>query len=143
MKKNGSAYNLGVITIPSFYMDFEAYRNGDPDYNSTSRDVKNLLNEFKTKNVNGVLIDLRRNGGGSLQEAIELSGLFIENGPMVQIKNANGGIELGEDPGNDIVWDKPMTVLIDRFSATAKTAAELSGTGELPTCCNFDEFFLG
>ncbi len=118
-EKNGLEYKLGVITVPSFYMDFEEYRKGSPDYNSTSRDVKKILTDYKAQNVDGVLIDLRRNGGGSLQEAIELSGLFIKEGPMVQVRNTNGGIESGDDPDPEVVYDGPLTVLTNRFSASA------------------------
>lgn len=117
--KNGKDYEIGVITVPSFYLDIDAYRKGDKNYNSTSKDVKTALENFKDQGVDGVLVDLRRNGGGSLQEAIEMSGLFIKNGPVVQVRNSNGGIELGEDPDPKVVYDGPLAVLINRFSASA------------------------
>lgn len=116
---NGDSYNLGVITIPSFYLDFEAYRKREKDYNSTSRDVRAVLEEFKDSEVDGVLIDLRRNGGGALQEAIELTGLFIKDGPVVQVKDNNGDLELYKDPDPKIVYEGPLAVLINRFSASA------------------------
>ncbi|MDW7691504.1 carboxy terminal-processing peptidase [Flammeovirgaceae bacterium SG7u.111] len=112
-------HKLGVITIPSFYLNFEAARRGDKDYESTNRDVRNILLGFKKKRVDGVIIDLRRNGGGSLQEAIELTGLFIPQGPVVQVRNADGSVDIGTDPDNDTVYDGPMAVLINRFSASA------------------------
>lgn len=117
--RNGSSYEVGVITLPSFYMDFEAYQKGDPNYNSTTRDVKRLVNELKTKEVDGILIDLRNNGGGSLSEAIDLTGLFIENGPVVQVKTASNKVEVGEDEDPEVVYDGPLAVLINRFSASA------------------------
>ncbi len=118
-KDDGASYNLGVITIPSFYLDFDDYRKGVKDYNSTSRDVRAILEEFKETEVDGVLIDLRRNGGGALQEAIELTGLFIKDGPVVQVKDNNGDLELYKDPDPKIVYEGPLAVLINRFSASA------------------------
>ncbi|UZR94602.1 carboxy terminal-processing peptidase [Chondrinema litorale] len=112
-------YNIGVINIPSFYRNFEAQRQGDENFESTQRDVKRILNELKAENVDGVLIDLRRNGGGSLQEAIELTGLFIPDGPVVQVKNADGSIDVGTDPDPETVYDGPLAVMVDRFSASA------------------------
>lgn len=119
IKKDGKDYKLGVISIPLFYMDFEAYQNGDPNYTSTSRDVKKLTEALKVENVDGLMIDLRNNGGGSLKEAIELTGLFITDGPVVQVKNVSDKVEVGEDEDPEIVWDGPLTVLINRFSASA------------------------
>ncbi len=116
--RDGVAYNIGVITIPSFYMEFEAYQKGD-EYGSTTRDVQKILADFKEKQVDGIVVDLRSNGGGSLQEAIDLSGLFIEKGPIVQIRNTDGSVELGEDKDPEMVYDGPMTVLTNRFSASA------------------------
>ncbi|MEQ8475026.1 carboxy terminal-processing peptidase [Fulvivirga sp.] len=117
--RNGSSFEVGVITLPSFYMDFEAYQKGDPNYNSTTRDVKRLVNELKAKEVDGILIDLRNNGGGSLSEAIDLTGLFIENGPVVQVKTASNKVEVGEDEDPELVYNGPLAVLINRFSASA------------------------
>jgi len=117
--KDGKDLKMGVIDLPSFYIDFEAARNGDPNYRSTTRDVRKLLEEFNEQDVDGVLIDLRRNGGGSLQEAIELTGLFIEDGPVVQVKNSLGKVDTGEDEDKGVVWNGPLTVLINRYSASA------------------------
>jgi len=112
-------YNIGIITIPSFYRNFEAQREGVKDFESTQRDVKRILNELKEDNIDGILIDLRRNGGGSLQEAIELTGLFIPDGPVVQVKNADGSIDVGEDTDPETVYEGPLAVIVDRFSASA------------------------
>lgn len=117
--RDGRDYRIGVITVPSFYLDFEGARNGDKDYKSTTRDVKNLLAELNNENVDGLLIDLRNNGGGSLAEAIELTGLFIPEGPVVQIKNTTGKIEVQNDEDKNMYYDGPMGVLINRFSASA------------------------
>jgi carboxyl-terminal processing protease len=117
--QNGKTVKLGIITLPSFYMDFEAYQKGDPNYNSTSRDVKKLLGELKAENVQGVVLDLRNNGGGSLMEAIDLTGLFIKNGPVVQVRNSNNRIEVLADDDPSIVYSGPLVVLINRFSASA------------------------
>ncbi|WMN06766.1 carboxy terminal-processing peptidase [Marivirga arenosa] len=116
--RDGNQYNVGIITIPSFYLNFEAMRNGEEDYGSTTRDVKAILDTIKSE-VDGIVIDLRSNGGGSLQEAIELSGLFIKEGPVVQIRESDGSIELGEDEDEEIYYDGPLTVLTNRFSASA------------------------
>ncbi|MTI38051.1 carboxy terminal-processing peptidase [Fulvivirga lutimaris] len=117
--RNGSSFEVGVITLPSFYMDFEAYQKGDANYNSTTRDVKRLVNELKAKEVDGILIDLRNNGGGSLSEAIDLTGLFIKDGPVVQVKTSSNKVEVGEDEDPEVVYDGPLAVLINRFSASA------------------------
>ena len=110
---------IGVITIPTFYSDFNAKQAGDPNYRSTTRDVRKLLNEFREQKVEGVVIDLRNNGGGSLQEAYELFGLFIPRGPVVQIKSAGGRTDVRGDRDPDISWDGPMAVLVNRLSASA------------------------
>ncbi len=117
--RNGKAFDLGVITLPSFYMDFEAYQNGDPNYNSTTRDVKRLVDELQTQGIDGLMIDLRNNGGGSLAEAIDLTGLFINDGPVVQVRTSSNQVEVGEDEDPAIVYDGPLAVLINRFSASA------------------------
>ena len=119
INRDGKDYRIGVITVPSFYLDFEGARNGDKDYKSTTRDVKNLLAEMNNENVDGLIIDLRNNGGGSLAEAIELTGLFIPQGPVVQIKNSTGKIEIQNDEDKNMYYDGPMGVLINRFSASA------------------------
>lgn len=119
IENEGVEYKLGVIDVPAFYIDFEGQKKGDPDYKSTTRDVRKLLEELKKENVDGVIVDLRENGGGSLQEAIELTGLFIEDGPVVQVRNSNGTIEVGRDPDSEIVYDGPLAVMINRYSASA------------------------
>lgn len=117
--KDGKPYRIGVITIPKFYSDFEAQQRGEKDYKSTTRDVKKILAELKEEKVDGVIIDLRNDGGGSLNEAIDLTGLFINDGPVVQVKNSDGTIEVGEDPDPNIVYDGPLAVIVNRFSASA------------------------
>jgi len=115
----GSRFKLGVITIPSFYIDMEAQRDNDPNYKSTTRDVRKLIKELQEAEVEGIIIDLRRNGGGSLQEAIELTGLFIEDGPVVQVKSYVGSKKVESDPDPDIAYTGPLAVIVDRFSASA------------------------
>lgn len=119
MVHEGRKFKLGVIAIPTFYSDLEGRQRGDDNYKSTTRDVRRLLAELKGAGVDGVLIDLRRNGGGSLQEAIELTGLFIKDGPVVQVKSFNGNIEQQRDPDPGIAYDGPLAVLVDRVSASA------------------------
>jgi carboxyl-terminal processing protease len=117
--QDGQPYRIGVITIPTFYSNFEGRQRGEEDFKSTTRDVRRLLAELKGAHVDGILIDLRRNGGGSLQEAIELTGLFIKDGPVVQVRNSNGEVEQQRDPDPNIVYDGPLAVLVDRVSASA------------------------
>jgi carboxyl-terminal processing protease len=117
--KNGKNMKLGVITLPSFYMDFEAYQKGDPNYNSTTRDVQRLIKELQTDGIDGIVLDLRNNGGGSLAEAIDLTGLFIKNGPVVQVKNSANRIEVGADDDPQMIYTGPLVVLTNRFSASA------------------------
>lgn len=110
---------VGIISLPTFYLDFEARRRGDKDYRSATRDVARILGELKKEKVDNVLIDLRNNGGGSLTEAIELTGLFIDKGPVVQQRDAQGRIEVESDLQPGLAWDGPMGVLINRGSASA------------------------
>ncbi len=110
---------IGIISIPTFYMDFEAARRGDKDYVSTTRDTRKLLNELKAEGVDGVVIDLIGNGGGSLPEAISLTGLFIKSGPVVQVKDSANKLDINEDTDNGIAYDGPVAVLVNRFSASA------------------------
>lgn len=117
--QNGRTVKLGVVTLPSFYMDFTAYQKGDPNYNSTTRDVKKCISELQAEGAQGIVIDLRNNGGGSLQEAINLTGLFIKNGPVVQVKSSNNRVEVLTDDDADIAYNGPLVVLINRFSASA------------------------
>ncbi|MBN9982743.1 carboxy terminal-processing peptidase [Rhizobium laguerreae] len=110
---------IGIITLPVFYEDFEAKRKGDEDYKSASRDVAKLLDELKEEKVDSVLIDLRNNGGGSLDEAIDLTGLFIGNGPVVQQRGSDGKVEVRSSELAAPVWTGPVGVLINRGSASA------------------------
>jgi carboxyl-terminal processing protease len=110
---------IGLLTLPSFYEDFAARQNGAKDYKSATRDVALLLEEFRKQKVDGVLVDLRNNGGGSLNEAIDLTGLFIDKGPIVQQRNAGGAITVGSDTHAGVAWDGPLGVLINRGSASA------------------------
>ncbi len=116
---NGKSYKIGVIEIPAFYADFKAYQAGDPNYKSTTRDVKLILDSLKNDQVQGVIIDLRTNGGGSLMEAIELTGLFIKTGPVVQVRDGKNKVSVEKDNDASVTWDGPMAVLVDRFSASA------------------------
>ena len=110
---------VGVISLPSFYEDFAARQKGVQDYKSATRDVARLLDELKKEKVDSVLIDLRNNGGGSLAEAVELTGLFIDKGPVVQQRNASGEISVESDTQAGVAWDGPLGVLINRGSASA------------------------
>ena len=110
---------IGVITLPGFYLDFEAARRGDPDTRSATTDVARLLGELKTEQVDGVVMDLRENGGGSLQEAVELTGLFIDRGPVVQVRQSGGRVEVEDDRDPGVAWDGPLAVLVNRSSASA------------------------
>ncbi|NRH26623.1 tail-specific protease [Pseudomonas sp. MS19] len=119
LKHDGRDYKLGVIDIPAFYLDFKAYRAGDPNYKSTTRDVKRLLTELQKEKVDGVVIDLRNNGGGSLQEATELTGLFIDQGPTVLVRNSDGQVDVLADEEPGIFYKGPMALLVNRLSASA------------------------
>jgi carboxyl-terminal processing protease len=110
---------IGVIALPAFYADFEAQGRGDPDFKSATRDVTRLLNELKTEKVDGVLMDLRNNGGGSLAEAVQLTGLFIGAGPVVQQRDARGAVTVARATNATVAWDGPLAVLINRSSASA------------------------
>lgn len=117
--EDGKTYKVGVITLPKFYIDFDAYRKRDPNYKSTTRDVKLILDSLNNEKVDAVVLDLRNNGGGSLQEAIELTGLFIEKGPVVQVRDARNQIEVHQDEDTGVLWKGPFAVIINRFSASA------------------------
>ena len=119
LKQDGKDYKLGIIEIPAFYLDFKAFRAGDPDYKSTTRDVKKLLTELQQEKVDGVVIDLRNNGGGSLQEATELTGLFIEQGPTVLVRNSDGRVDILADEQPGAFYTGPLAVLVNRLSASA------------------------
>lgn len=119
IQNQGRDFKIGVIEIPTFYMDFEAYRKRDPDYRSTSRDVRKLLQELKEQSVDGVVLDLRNNGGGSLYEATALTDLFIDYGPVVQIRDADQKIHRNQRAKRPAYYDGPIIVLINRLSASA------------------------
>ena len=110
---------IGVIEVPTFYSDFPAQAKGEKDYRSTTRDVRRLLSELKDKSLDGLIIDLRGNGGGSLSESLELTGLFIESGPIIQTRDYSGKIEINNDPDPDIIYGGPLAVLVNRNSASA------------------------
>ena len=116
---NGKTYKVGIIDIPAFYADFKAMQAGDRNYKSTTRDVSRLLDTLKQQKVDAVVIDLRSNGGGSLPEAISLTGLFIRTGPVVQVRDARNRVDIDEDKDPSIAWAGPLGVIVDRFSASA------------------------
>lgn len=115
---DGKTRRLGVIDLPSFYADFDR-KSGSDERKSTTRDVELLLRKLIAEKVEGVILDLRRNGGGSLEEAINLTGLFIREGPIVQAKDHNERIEIDTDPDPSVLYDGPLIVLTSRFSASA------------------------
>jgi carboxyl-terminal processing protease len=110
---------IAVIDLPTFYLDYKALQSGDRNYRSSTRDVKRLLRELSQTDVEGLVIDLRNNSGGLLQEAIELTGLFIEQGPIVQVREANGKISILRDPDDGIYYRGPLALLTNRLSASA------------------------
>ncbi|MFL6675330.1 MAG: carboxy terminal-processing peptidase [Massilia sp.] len=155
VKDNGVKRRIGVISLPTFYQDFEARRKGDKEFKSATRDVQRILGELKKDKVDNVLIDLRNNGGGSLTEAVELTGLFIDKGPVVQQRSAEGRVEVESDTNPGLAWDGPMGVLINRGSASASEifAAAIQdygrgivigepsfGKGTVQTLINLDRF---
>ncbi|MBV9698455.1 MAG: carboxy terminal-processing peptidase, partial [Gammaproteobacteria bacterium] len=119
LARNGRTYKIGVITVPGFYQDVSAENAGDKDARSTTRDVLKLLNELKAENIDGLVIDLRNDGGGYLPEATRLTGLFIDHGPVVQLRDSAGRLEVLDDPEKGAAYDGPLTVLVDRLSASA------------------------
>jgi len=119
VERDGATVNIGVITVPSFYQDFDARNRGEKDYISTTRDVRRLLGELRKEKIAGLVLDLRGNGGGHLTEATSLTGLFIDRGPVVQLRHTNGLIEVLDDPEPAVAYSGPLVVLVDRFSASA------------------------
>ncbi|GAA0783608.1 carboxy terminal-processing peptidase [Marinobacterium sediminicola] len=119
LTRDGKPYRLGVIEVPTFYIDFTALQSGDPNYKSTTRDVERLINELRSENIDGLVMDLRNNGGGSLREANELIGLFIQRGPTVQIRDASGRVDILGDFDPKVIWDGPLAVIVNRLSASA------------------------
>ncbi|HEV7380955.1 MAG TPA: carboxy terminal-processing peptidase, partial [Dyadobacter sp.] len=112
-------YKVGVIDIPLFYRDFEGAQQREKEFSSTTRDVQKLITELQGENVDGIVIDLRNNGGGSLTEAISLTGLFINRGPVVQVKEGQGEIDVQSDNDPSIAYNGPLAVMVNRFSASA------------------------
>ena len=117
--ENGDMVKIGVIDLPVFYMDFAGRAQNLPDYRSSTRDVRRLIEELKSQDVEGIIVDLRNNGGGSLLEATTLTGLFIDKGPVVQVRNSTGRISTEEDTEPGMSWNGPMAVLVNRYSASA------------------------
>jgi carboxyl-terminal processing protease len=117
--QNGVTHRIGVIDIPTFYIDFQGRMENRPDYKSTTRDVERLIRELRTEGIDGLIIDLRNNGGGSLEEAISLTGLFIPQGPVVQVRSSRGSVEVLPDEDPTVWYDGPMAVLVNRLSASA------------------------
>src|SRR5690625_391356 len=119
VKEDGKTHLIGVIELPSFYEDFGARSSGQRDYKSATRDVARLLKELKKAGVDGVIVDLRNNGGGSLSEAVSLTGLFINKGPVVQVRKSDGSVEVDSDTQPGMVWAGPLAVLVNRGTASA------------------------
>ena len=154
VKDGDASRKIGVITLPAFYEDIEARRKGDKNFRSASRDVAKLIAELKQDKVDGILIELRNNGGGSLSEAIDLTGLFVGKGPVVQQRNASGEVKVESDNFPTPAWKGPLGVLINRGSASASEifAAAIQdygrgvvigetsfGKGTVQTLVNLDE----
>lgn len=116
---DGKTLKIGVIDLPVFYMDFAGRAQNKPDYRSSTRDVRRLIGELEEQGVAGIIVDLRNNGGGSLLEATTLTGLFIDTGPVVQVRNSSGRISLEEDVDPGMAWEGPLAVLVNRYSASA------------------------
>ena len=112
-------HRIGVVVVPTFYIDFQALRQGDANYKSTTRDVARLISELRQEGLDGVIVDLRNNGGGSLQEAVELTGLFVESGPVVQVANDVRRPDVYSDSDDFAVWTGPLAVMVNRLSASA------------------------
>ena len=119
VSNDGRDYRIGVIDLPVFYIDFEAAREGDPDYTSTTRDVRRLLEDLKKQKVDGVVLDLRDNGGGALQEVAELTGLFVDKGPSVLVRSTGGEVQVLSEPSTEVTYTGPLAVLVNRLSASA------------------------
>ncbi len=119
IEQDGRTLNIGVIEVPSFYQDYNARAAGAADFTSTTADVRRLIQELEKEGIDGLVIDLRNNGGGHLSEATSLTGLFVERGPIVQLRNTNGRIEVLEDPVPEKMYGGPLAVLVNRYSASA------------------------
>ncbi|MEE2643237.1 MAG: carboxy terminal-processing peptidase [Planctomycetota bacterium] len=118
-KPDGKPFQVGVIDLPSFYLDLEAAQRGDLNYKSATKDLRRLIGDFREKGVDAIVLDLRRNGGGSLSEAIGCTGLFIDRGPVVQIKGPFGNVNQYNDRRPGMAWDGPLVVVTSQFSASA------------------------
>lgn len=119
VERDGDTHQMGVITVPTFYVDFDAWQAGEDDYRSTTRDVADEIKKLKQQDVDGIMLDLRNNGGGALQEANSLIGLFIDRGPTVQVRDAQSRIQLYGDSDAGTLYDGPLAVLVNRLSASA------------------------
>ncbi|MDX1408485.1 MAG: carboxy terminal-processing peptidase, partial [Saprospiraceae bacterium] len=119
IERNGETHKLGIIEIPAFYLDFAAFHRGDPDYTSTTSDVAKLLVELRKENIDGLVIDLRNNGGGSLLEVNKLVSLFINRGPTVQVRESSGRVSVEADKFPGVLYAGPMAVIVNRYSASA------------------------
>ncbi len=120
IQSDGKPFKIGIIDVPAFYADFKAANAGDPNYKSTTRDVRLLIDTLKNiDKVDAIVMDLRANGGGSLVEAIDLTGLFIDKGPVVQVKDLRNAVDVSEDKSPGAVWNGPLGVIVDRLSASA------------------------
>ncbi|BCB07278.1 tail-specific protease [Vreelandella venusta] len=119
IERDGKPHRIGVINVPTFYVDFDAWQAGEDEYRSTTRDVAREIESLKKEGIEGIVLDLRNNGGGALQEANSLIGLFIDRGPTVQVRDAQGRIQLYGDTDAGTTYDGPLTVLVNRLSASA------------------------
>jgi carboxyl-terminal processing protease len=117
--RGAKTIKVGVINVPGFYRDVDAQNRGEREFRSTTRDVRRLINELKAEKVDGIVVDLRGNGGGYLPEATALTGLFVDKGPVVQLKVTTGDLEVQDDPEPGVAYSGPLAVLVDRFSASA------------------------
>ena len=119
LRRGDRTRRIGVVTVPTFYIDFKAQREGDPNYTSTTRDVARLIGELKAESIDGLIVDLRNNGGGSLQEAAELAGLFVDSGPVVQVSNPQRRPDVYRDQDDEAAWNGPLAVMVNGLSASA------------------------
>ncbi|HEX7417711.1 MAG TPA: carboxy terminal-processing peptidase, partial [Steroidobacteraceae bacterium] len=119
IKRGDKEFKVGVITVPGFYQDIAAQNAGDKDYRSTTRDVRRLIEQLQAEKVDGLVLDLRGDGGGYLPEATALTGLFVQKGPVVQLRDTSGRLEVLDDPEPAQAYGGPLAVLVDRFSASA------------------------
>jgi carboxyl-terminal processing protease len=110
---------IGVINVPVFYVDFQGRARNEPNYRSSTRDTRQMINELKAEGIDGLVVDLRGNGGGALIEATTMTGLFIDEGPVVQVRDSQGRVNLERDREPGMAWDGPLAVLVDRRSASA------------------------